>query len=288
MKTVTTAQKILVIFVAALSLPACIAGLVPGAQKAGAVHSFTSIYGADIELQGSGLYRNDSAAFAAQAKAQDVVTLAVGIPLLLASLHFASKGSLRGAVLLAGTFAYFTYTYATYSFGTFYNPFFLVYTALFSMSVFGLIISFLRLDPEEIKKRFSGPRIRKIAVAFNFFTGAMLFLMWMGRLLPNLLRGADTIYIDHYTTLPIQVMDLGFIVPLAFLAGINLARDRPLGYLLTGIFLMKGMTMVLALGAMILWSAAAGLPVNPAETIIFGVIIAAGVGTAAGYLRAVR
>lgn len=288
MKSVSTAQKILVILVAALSLPACLAGLVPGAQNVEAVRSFTSIDGADVELQGSGLYRNDSVSFAAQAKAQDVVTLAVGIPLLLVSLFLAAKGSLRGAVLLAGTFAYFAYTYTTYAFGLFFNPFFLVYVALFSLSVFGLILSLLRLDAAEIKTRFAGPRIRKLAVAFDFFTGTMLFLMWMGRLLPNLLTGVDTILIEHYTTLPIQVMDLGLVVPLAFLAGINLARDRPLGYLLTGLFLLKGLTLALALGAMILWSALAGLPVNPVETLIFCVIIAAGVGTAAAYLRAIR
>ncbi|MCK7514781.1 MAG: hypothetical protein MZV70_69460 [Desulfobacterales bacterium] len=64
-------------------------------------------------------------------------------------------------------------------------------------------------------------------------------------------------------TLPIQVLDPGLVVPLALVSGLNLARDQPLGYLLTGLFLMKGITLGLAVGAMILWSALAGLPVNP-------------------------
>ena len=288
MKPITNTQKALALGIAVLSLFACLAGLAPGTPGPDSPGSFTSIRGATVELQGAGLYRLDSVSFAAQGKAQDLVTLFLGIPLLGLSLVFAARGSLRAGVLLAGTFAYFTYTYATYAFGLQYNPLFLVYVALFGLSVFGLVLSLAGLDGTRIREGFRGPRVRKAAIVFDFFAGALILLMWAARLLPNLISGADTIYIEHYTTLPIQVMDLGLVVPLALVSGLNLARDRPLGYLLTGLFLMKGITLGLAIGAMILWSAFAGLPVDPAETAVFAAIIGAGVSLGAAWLRAVR
>ena len=125
------------------------------------------------------------------------------------SLFFSIRGSLRSALLLAGTLAYFSYTYATYAFGLQYNSFFLVYVALLSMGITALTLSLFRLEPEEIKKHFTGPKIRWGAVIFDFFVGFMLLLMWLGRIISN------KTMIEHYTTLPIQVMDLAFVVPLA-------------------------------------------------------------------------
>ncbi len=285
MTPITPTLRTLTICVAALAILACVAGLLPGG---GTRRSFTSISGAQIELQGAGLYRNDSVSFAAQAKAQDLVTLVLGVPLLVVSLALAARGSRRGGILLAGTFAYFTYTYTTYAFGVYYNSLFLVYIALFSMSVLGLILALKRMDAGDIKTNFSGKGARTAAIVFSLFTGGAVFLLWMARILPGLLGGPDATLIEHYTTLPVQVLDLGFVAPLAILSGVSLARNRPLGYLLAGLLLMKGATLTLALGAMILWMAFSGVPVNPAETVVFGVIIVAGVGTAAAYFRAVR
>ena len=288
MKPISRTQATLAWIIAVLSLFACLAGLAPGIPGADSPASFRSVRGESVELQGRGLYRLDSVSFAAQAKAQDLVTLFLGIPLLLVSLVFAARGILRAGVLLAGTFAYFAYTDATSAIGLQYNSLFLVYVALFGLSVWGLVLCLAGLDGARIREGFRGPRIRKAAIVFDIFAGALIFLMWMARLLPGLLGRAGTTFIEHYTTLPIQVMDLGLVVPLAAVSGVNLARDRPLGYLLTGLFLMKGITLGLAVGAMILWSALAGLPVDPGETAIFAAIIGAGVSLGVAWLRAIR
>lgn len=57
---------------------------------------FTSIRGEQIELYGSGIYKEDSLSAAAQAIAQDGITLAVGIPLLFVSLLMSLRGTIRG------------------------------------------------------------------------------------------------------------------------------------------------------------------------------------------------
>lgn len=115
-----------------------------GSENEGSHPIFTSIRGEQIELYGSGIYKNDSLSAAAQAIAQDGVTLVVGIPLLLISLLLSLSRRIRGRLLLAGTLGYFTYTYASYSFLAMYNPLFLVYVMLFSAGLYAFILVFAR------------------------------------------------------------------------------------------------------------------------------------------------
>jgi len=288
MKTVSGPLVALCFGIAILALCACVVAFIPGFGGAPTAGSFVSIRGESVRLMGTGLYRLDSVSFATQAQAQDMVTLGIGIPALLLSCYFALRGSLRSGLLLAGTLGYFTYTYATYAFGVQYNQLFLVYVALLSMSVAALILSLFRLSPDDIKNHFTGKGIRHAAIVFDFFVGVMLLMMWISRIGSGLLGGPDKTMIEHYTTLPIQVMDLAFVVPLALLSGYHLLRNRALGYLLTGLLLAKGLTLGLALGAMILWMASAGLPVNIGETLVFSVIILGGLTISGLFLRAIR
>jgi hypothetical protein len=95
-------------------------------------------------------------------------------------------------------------------------------------------------------------------------------LNWVGRIiLPALLSGSVPYGLESYTTLVIQAMDLGLVVPAAFLAGILWLRRSLYGYLLTPVVLVKGFTMSFALAAMIISMAAAGVEIALVEMLIF-------------------
>ncbi|NYE08157.1 hypothetical protein F4694_005000 [Bacillus niacini] len=101
-------------------------------------YEYRSIFGEKVSIYGKGLYSHDSVSMAAQAIAQDYVTLFLGVPLLLLSFYMYRKGFLKGSLLLTGTLGYFLYTYASYSFLSMYNSMFLTYVALMSASFFAL------------------------------------------------------------------------------------------------------------------------------------------------------
>src|SRR5215207_3864915 len=73
---------------------------------------------------GRGLYDPYPAALAGLV-GQDAVTLVLGLPLLLASMWLAHRGSARGLLLWAGALFYFAYSYYFYVTGGF-NALFLV------------------------------------------------------------------------------------------------------------------------------------------------------------------
>jgi hypothetical protein len=234
---------------------------------------FTTVHGDTVMMHGSGLYRYDSVSGAAQVRGNDVVVLALGIPLLLVSAFLAMRGSLRGLLLLIGTLGFFLYTYTSLAFLVAYNPLFLLYVALFSMSLFAFVISLVRIDTKALAARFS-PAMPRVPVAiFLFIIGLFLLMNWVGRLiLPTLMAGSVPQELESYTTLVIQALDLGLIVPAAFITGILLLQRKAVGYLLASVVLVKGVTMSAGIAAMIIGMLLAGVNMALVEVLMFPVI----------------
>ena len=260
---------ILVAFIAGLALLAGIIGILPTTGTG--VHTFSSLHGEVVHLYGKGIYSNDSVAAAVQAIAQDWVTVFLGVPLLALSCYFAGKSFLRARILLAGTLAYFLYTYMSYTFLCMYNPFFLVYVALMSMSFFALVLVMLSFDLEVLKNAFSDDLpVKTIGIVIMVFAST-IGLMWLGRIVSPLLKGDFPSILEHYTTLVIQAMDLGFVIPVSILSAVLLMKRRPLGLLLSSVMCMKGATMLTSLTAMVISQAIAGVQMSIAETVVFPV-----------------
>lgn len=250
--------------------------------------TFHNLYGEPITLKGAGLYRNDSISAAAQVIAQDAMTLAVGIPLLLVSLWRFRKGTLRGQLLLTGTLAYFLYTYASYAFGTAFNPLFLMYVALFSLSLFATVMGFATIDIPTLPQKFSSRLPRKSIAVFLFVVAAFLLFAWLGRILPSQFNHRAPIGLELYTTLVIQVLDLGLIVPASVLGGVLLLLGRPWGYLLASLVLIKGATLTLAVTTMAINMLLNGVAVSAQELVMFPALTVGGIAMLALLLRSVR
>jgi hypothetical protein len=225
----------------------------------GQPYAFTSHRGEAVMINGQGLYFYDTVSMAAQQQGNDLVAFTVGLPLLGISTWLASRGSLRGRLLLTGTLGFFLYTYMSMSMLTSYNALFLVYVSLFSLSLYAFILSMMSFDMGDLPKHFS-PRLPRVWIAgVLFLIGAFLLLAWLGRIVPPLLSG-QTPALENTTTLVIQAMDLGLIVPLVFLSGVLLLRRSAWGYLLSSVALLKGATLGLAVSTMAVVMTLRGVP----------------------------
>lgn len=262
-----------------------VAGLGVFWQGEGKKAEFRTLRGETVTIQGHGLYKYETVPIAAQAIAQDVVTLLVGIPLLVVSIVLFKKGSLRGKLLLAGTLAYFLYTYASFAFGAAYNILFLVYVSLFSLSLFAFVLTLMEIDISTLPKHFSSDLPRRAIAVFLFIVGVFLLFAWLGRIIPALLANQPPLGLESYTTLIIQALDLGLVVPLAFLSGILLWKQSAWGYLLSSIVLIKGITLALAVSAMAVNMIIAGVQVSVGELIMFPTIAIVSLGMTVVLLR---
>lgn len=263
------AITVLVIIITILSFIAAAMGVFSGQGETAEQHQFLSLNGENITLHGRGIYQNDSVSAAAQAIAQDAVTLALGIPMLLISLILARKGWLKGRLLLTGTIGYFLYAYMSYTFLCMYSSLFLVYVVLMSASLFAFILCIMTFDIVALKNSFSPKLPVRFIGGFQLFIAFMLFIMWLGRIVPPLIAGNIPLGLEHYSTLVIQAMDLGIIVPVATLSGMMIIKKKNFGYLLSSIIIIKGLTMLTALTAMIIGMINAGVEVSIVEMTIF-------------------
>ena len=266
---IRTVLNWLISLIAILALFAAVMGLFY--EMEGQPYPYTNHRGETVMINGHGLYFYDTVSSVAQMQGNDLVTLVVGLPLLVLSAWFANRGSLRGKLLLTGTLGFFLYTYMSMSMLTAYNPLFLVYVILFSASLFAFLLSMMSIDLQSLPQHFS-PRLPRAWIAgLMFVVAAFLSLAWIGRIVSPLLQN-QTPALENTTTLVIQAMDLGLIVPLAVLSGIMLLKRSPWGYLLSSVTLLKGATLGLGVSVMSISMARIGVPESLAIMVPFLVI----------------
>ena len=230
---------------------------------------FKTISSQTVMLYAKGLYKNDSVSYASQAIGQDIVTLIIGLPLLLISLIIYRKNLLKGKLLLAGTLGYFLYTYTSYSFLSMYNSFFLIYVMLMSLSFYAFTLTMMSFDLETISSCFSKKLPVKLIGGVLIFMAIAVGMMWLGIILPALKQGIFPKLLEHYSTLTIQVLDLGFVVPTTILAGVLLIKRKPFGYLLASVMIIKELTLVTAIIAMIIGQIYSGVSVGLVQISMF-------------------
>jgi len=265
--------KWIVPLIFALALIAALVGVWPGE---GASYPITNFRGEAVMINARGLYYWDTVSMAAQMKANDMVLLVLGLPLLVISYRLTLLGSLRGRIILAGTLGFILYTYITMSFGSQYNNLFLIYVALFSLSLFAFIIILMSFDIQTIPKNFSAKTPRAWIAGLLFFAAAFLALAWLMRIAATFSH--DTIpALENTTSMFIQAMDLGIIVPVCLLSGILLLRRQPWGYLLASVSLLKFLTLGIAVGLMGLNMARIGVPISAVELVIFLCLAVSGI-----------
>ncbi|MDF1515167.1 MAG: hypothetical protein P1S60_15260 [Anaerolineae bacterium] len=262
---INPANKWLIPSIFLLAFVAALAGLWPAEGQS---YSLTNFRGEEITINARGLYYWDTVSSAAQMQANDLVMLVLGLPLLVVSFWLSLRGSLRGRLLLTGTLGFILYTYITMCFGTAYNKLFLVYVALFSLSLGAFILCMMSFDLKSLASHFSDKVPRQAIAGLLFFAAAFLTLAWLGRIAATLTPGAVPA-LENVTSMFIQVMDLGIIVPLCVLAGILLLRRSAWGYLLASIGLLKFLTMGIAVSLMSLNMLRVGAPVSAVELVIF-------------------
>jgi len=228
-----------------------------------------TVRGDSVTVYGKGLYQHMSMDVAPQGIAQDYVTLFVAIPLLIIALLWARRGSLRGRFLLAGTLGYFLVTYLFYLVMAMYNALFLVFSTLLGLSFFAFALVFMSLVQASPKQSFDGSTPVKSTGGFLIFNTLAIALLWLGVVVPPLLDGSIIPQqAEHYTTLIVQGLDLGLLLPLSFISGLLFIQQKPMGYLLAPIYFGFLSLLMTALTAKIIAMAQLGQEVMPAIIII--------------------
>jgi hypothetical protein len=225
------------------------------------------------------IYR-DAASVVPQALGQDAVTLFFAVPLLAVATVAMRRGSLRGRLLWLGALGYMVYAYGTYALWAHWNPLFLVYVALFGLSLYAVGLGLVRTDAAGLRAAFVTRRPARPVARFLFITAFLVSALWLSEEVMALVRGEvpPTIVQMEADTNIVHVFDLGVVMPAFVIAAVLLLRDRPWGYVLAGLLLVKAATIGLAVLAMMWFMARAGFDVAVPYAVFFVALTASAVG----------
>jgi hypothetical protein len=194
-----------------------------------------AIIGNVIGMSVKNIYIKLTPAFLPQALAQDIASLAIVSPIWLILVILALRGSLRAYLLWVGVLTFTVYNYVIYTFSIPFGPLFLLWVAVFGLSLFALIGGVTAIDHKKVKGAFTCNRTTTVAAWFLIITAILFYFLWLSEDIPALLTGAtpkSVIDMDLPTN-PVHILDLGFFLPAVSITGVMLLKKKPLAYTLT-------------------------------------------------------
>jgi hypothetical protein len=235
-------------------------------------------------------YARDSASMGAQGMGQDAIDLFVVVPLMLASLALALRGSRAAFLVLAGTCFYVLYSYVVYAFGVHFNRLFLVYCAIFGISFYTFLLCVMELNRLPLQRWF-GERTPNRATGIFFLVIAVLFyLLWLKDVVPAIWNNSVPVSVSNNDLLvnPVHVLDIAIALPGLMITAILLLRKHPLGYLFGPVYLVFTVLLALALVAMVIAMKQKGIADDLSIAEIFIVLAAIGTVLLFRFLRALE
>jgi hypothetical protein len=194
-------------------------------------------------------------------KANDFVTLIVAVPVLLASINLLKQESKRAKLVWLAMLDYMLYNYAFYLFAAAFNKFFLLYVALFTMSIFALIFSLVNIDVQVIGQSFREKTPVKWISSYMLFVAISLSMIYVIQSANFIVSGELPAIIEttgHPTNI-VFALDLSLLIPILVLGAIWLWKRQPWGYILAGISLGKGVVYNTVLAAGAYWATQSGV-----------------------------
>ena len=204
-------------------------------------------------------------------RGQDLVTLLAAVALVWGAVR-ARAGSLAGHIVWLAVTLYVAYTYLMYVVAP-YNDVLLAYIAAIGLATYGLINRLVRLDADAVGAAFAEVPRRGVAW-FLLVMGALFATLWLVDILSAWPGGVpDSLFVYDIPSI-VHVLDLAIVLPLLILTGVLLLRGHPVAPVLAAIVLVKTLTLGLALLSMNAFVAASTGSLDPAEPVLWAVVVA--------------
>ncbi len=233
------------------------------------VVSLSLVSAAGVFLPGT--YARDSASMAAQGVGQDVVDLFLGVPLLIVTFVYTSRGSRLGTLLYAGTLFYILYSFIIYCFGVFFNQWFLLYCLTLALSLYSFILVMSGLKGLNVAGWFDRAPVKTVSI-FVLFVALVFYAMWLKSLVPAIINKSVPVELMEYK-LPVNavhVIDLAFALPGLVLGSVLLWRGKGMGYVIASVALVFIILLSLVLAAIVIVLARREISEDLSVAFVFG------------------
>jgi hypothetical protein len=171
---------------------------------------------------------------------QDLITVLASITILVLIIRIKESDFAKQLILL-GIIGYLFYVYGIYVLGKFYNPLYLLYMAIFSLSFFSLVYGIANIRNEAYAKIKIPTPLQKVSAAFLFLIPIIFYPMWIISMWPFMQEMRVPVVNSN-----IYILDICFVLPVFAMMAVMLLKREKFAILLTPVLLIKGFTLCLS------------------------------------------
>jgi hypothetical protein len=222
------------------------------ARGDGAFVSVTSVHGESYDMATTGVYANNALALVAEGVGWDVFTLFVAVPALVVSAALTARGSFRGLLVTSGLFGYFMYLHLEYAVTWAFGPLFPLFVAILAATVVGLVGATALLADAGVTGRFGTAYPRRQWAGVSLTMSVLLVGLWAARIAEGLVASPPTLHGE--TTMTVQALDLGLVVPVSVVIAVATLRRQPAGLAAGAAFAVTFVMMSAAIATMMVSS----------------------------------
>lgn len=256
------------------------AGVGVFARGDGSITLVTSARGVTYEMATTGVYAYNAQRLVAEGVGWDVFTLLVAAPALLMAAWFVARGSFRGRLFALGLLGYFGYAYLEYAVSWAFGPLFLLFVVIYASSLLGILWIGVSVVRDDLELRFGDPFPRRSYAALNVTMSGLLVVMWLARIVAGLRGDLAAAGLAGETTLTVQALDLGLMVPISLLGAFLVWRGSAIGRALATAWSVTFVAMAAAIVSMLISAALVEGQLEIVPVAIFGLfaVVAAWIG----------
>lgn len=198
----------------------------------------------------------------------DILNLALALPILLGSMWLAKSGRLAGLLCWPGALFYVLYNYTAYLLGLPFQALSLLYLFLAILCAYTIVVILAHIDREGVKQQLAGAVPVRTAGGILVGIILILFIYQITAILTALLnqRPVDSMQLAQW------IDDLVVSSPPLFIAGLLMLKRRALGYVAgTGLLLFCSMMFIGLVPFMAVRAKLGDIPLNATD--IFVVLV---------------
>jgi len=171
----------------------------------------------------------------------DISTLFIVIPIMTASLIHMKRNSYRARLIWMGTLWYMVYNYIFYMYGAAFNKFFLLYILIFTLSVYALILAFIKTNQKELLLKIKTNVPTKLISSYMIFFAVLIGGFWIAEILSFMITDQIPTGITQSgnPTAVVFATDLSLLISTLLVGAILLWNKKYWGYILSIITMTK-------------------------------------------------
>lgn len=151
---------------------------------------------------------------------QDIISIPASVLLIILSILFIMKHDIRMLIIMLGLTAYFFYAYGLYTIQGQYTSIYLIYLAIWGLSIYSLIFGIIGLVSNINCVNLTKPIRYSIGI---FITIILLVLIpaWIGRMTPDIIsRVSGEVY-------GVFILDPALVFPALAIIALGVMRGKP-------------------------------------------------------------